>query len=86
MKFTVRADDIVTTPTERGEWKRRQLSLLGVDELDKQFCELNLHDGHPPVGAGKTVEVKVRKINSVFQGNARIEGDLLSIDGKAVTK
>jgi hypothetical protein len=78
MQFTVRADEQQTRQTEKGEWKVRRLTLLGSgQELTEQFVELDLPDSHPPVGVGKQIEVRVRKVLSVFMGNARIMGDII---------
>jgi hypothetical protein len=62
----------------RSWWKVRRLTLLGSgQELTEQFVELDLPDSHPPVGVGKQIEVRVRKVLSVFMGNARIMGDII---------
>jgi hypothetical protein len=85
MKFTIRAEEMQSVPTDKGEWKSRRLTLLSsTDELAEQFVEMNLHESHPPIGVGKVVEVRVRKVTGVFQGNARILGDIKTVDGKAV--
>jgi hypothetical protein len=85
MKFVIRAEEMQSVPTNNGEWKSRRLTLLSsTDELAEQFVEMNLHESHPPIGVGKTVEIRMRKVTAVFQGNARILGDIKTVDGKPI--
>lgn len=76
MKFMVRGEELTSVKTDKGDWKSRRLTLLGVDELQEQFCEMNLPADHAEVGVGKTVDIRVRKVLQIYQGNARLLGDL----------
>jgi hypothetical protein len=77
MKFSVRGDEIQTRKTDNGDWTVRRLTLLGEQELTEQFVELDLPEDAKPVGVGKTIEVRVKKVVSIFQGNARIQGQIV---------
>jgi hypothetical protein len=79
MKFTVKGEELTSIKTDKGDWKSRRLTLLGVDEMAEQFCEVNLPADSAEVGVGKMIEVRVRKVLSIYQGNARLLGELKGV-------
>ena len=80
MTFTVRSETEGEWPATkaRGASKYRRLTLLSNGpELMEQLCELDLNGDHASVKPGTVVEVRVKKVTSVFQGNARLMGELV---------
>jgi hypothetical protein len=78
MKFTVQSESIETFQGRKGEQKSRRLLLLGADgDLSEQLCEFNLPADHAQVGKGKTIEVRIKEISSIFSGKPRIRGEIL---------
>ena len=80
MTFTVRSETEGEWPATktRAASKYRRLTLLSNGpELMDQLCELDLNGDHASVKAGSIVEVRVKKVTSVFQGNARLTGELV---------
>jgi hypothetical protein len=78
MRFTVTSENIETFTGKKGEQKSRRLLLLGADaDLSEQLCEMNLPADSPAVGKGKTIEVHVREITSIFGGKPRIRGSIV---------
>lgn len=56
----------------------RRLSMLTASgELAENFFELDLGRDHPPVGAGKQVEVRLTKVIGFFNGVIRVTGELV---------
>jgi hypothetical protein len=63
---------------KKGEQKNRRLLLLGAEsDLTEQLCEMNLPAEHPEVGRGKTIEVHVKEISSIFSGKPRLRGEIV---------
>ena len=81
LKATVRSEALTVTPTDKGDWKRRTVKLLG-DDLPEQFLEISLDESHAPVGVGKTVELRVKRIVGVWQGNVRLDVEPLQSEAK----
>ena len=79
MKFSVTAESIESFQGKKGEQKSRRLLLLGADgDLTEQLCEFNLPADHPSVGKGKTIEIRIKEISSIFAGKPRIRGEVIS--------
>lgn len=79
MKFTVQSEEIQSFVGKKGEQKSRRLLLLGADhDLTEQLCEMNLPADHAAIGKGKTIEVRIREITSIFAGKPRIRGEIVT--------
>jgi len=79
MKFTVIGEKIETFTGKKGEQKSRRLLLMGAEnDLSEQLCELNLPADSAAVGKGKTIEVHVKEISSIFAGKPRLRGDIVT--------
>jgi hypothetical protein len=80
MLFTVRSEsegEWPATKTRAASRFRRLVLLSNGPELMDQLCELDLNGDHASVKPGSVVEVRVKKITSVFQGNARLTGEFV---------
>lgn len=72
LKASVRSESMVSTPTSKGVWNRRAVKLLS-DDLPDQFLQVDLDESHPPVGVGKSVELRITGVRDVYEGVIRIQ-------------